>query len=473
MTPRVRFSPSPTGPFHVGGARTALFNWLFARGHGAEFLLRIEDTDPVRSSDEWLDGILDGLRWLGLDWDGDIVRQSERRPEHLRAAERLTEDGHAYWCDCTPEELERRIGPGGGYDGFCRDRGLGPSEDRVLRFRVPPGSTTVSDVIRGSARFNNNTIDDFVIVRRGGAPLFVLANAVDDLFQEITHVIRGEEHLPTTPKYILIRHALGFPEDPVFAHLPLLVNERRQKLSKRRDRVHLLEFRDLGYIAPAMVNYLALLGWSPPGDEEIETVERMAEQFELNDVSKSPAFFDVTKLQHFNAHYLRVLDAAEFTSVACDWMSAHPVPWDGDRFDYEALVSLAPLVQTRVRILSEVPEMVAFLFQDPVDIDEAAWAKGVEGNTWSAAVLQEAAGVYERCPWTADALKDATMEIAERHELKLGKAQAPIRVATTGRTVGLPLFESLEVLGRERTEERLRSAIDRLAGAARPAPAPA
>src|SRR5687768_1334436 len=217
MPPRVRFSPSPTGPFHVGGARSALFNWLFARREGGAFLLRNEDTDPVRSEARWLEGILDGMRWLGMDWDEEIVHQSERRDAHIEAATQLYEGGHAYWCDCTPEQIEERKGPGGGYDGFCRDRGLEPSEERALRFRVPEGSTTVVDVIREQAVFENAVIDDFVIVRRGGHPIFVLANAVDDLFQEISHVIRGEEHLSTTPKYLLIRHALGRADDPVFA----------------------------------------------------------------------------------------------------------------------------------------------------------------------------------------------------------------------------------------------------------------
>src|SRR5688572_11602490 len=369
VPPRARFCPSPTGPFHVGGARTALFNWLFARGSGGKFLLRNEDTDPVRSSDVWLEGILEGMRWLGLDWDEEIVRQSERRDEHLAAAHRLIESGHAYWCDCTTEAIEARKGPGGGYDGFCRDRGLGPAEDHVIRSRVPDeGTTTVVDVIRDSATFENATIDDFVIVRRGGAPMFVLANAVDDDFQRVTHVIRGEEHLSTTPKYLLLRHALEMGDDPVFAHLPLLVNEQRQKLSKRRDKVSLLQFRDEGYVAEAMRNYLALLGWNPRDGEEITTVEKMIEQFRLEDVSRAPAFFDVQKLQHFNAHYIREMPEAEFAEAARPFMEA-AVPG----FDTERFAQVAPLAQTRVKTLAEVPDLLAFLFTDDVTIDEPSW----------------------------------------------------------------------------------------------------
>ena len=457
VPPRVRFAPSPTGPFHVGGARTALFNWLFARHEQGEFLLRNEDTDPVRSSDEWLDGILDGLRWLGMDWDGEIVRQSERRAEHVAAAEKLIETGHAYWCDCTPEQIEQRKGPGGGYDNHCRDRGLGPGLDRVVRFRVPDeGTTTVVDLVRGNAAFENALIDDFIIVRRGGAPMFVLANVVDDDFMAITHVVRGEEHLSTTPKYLLMRQALGLGEDPVFAHLPLLVNEKRQKLSKRRDKVQLLQFRDEGYLAEAMSNYLALLGWAPREGEEIQPLEGMVPQFRLEDVSRAPAFFDIQKLQHVNAEYIRALPEHEFVERTRSWVEAL------EGFDPDLYVRVAPLAQTRVKLLSEVPELVAFLFAEPLAIDEASWEKAIEKNEWSADVLRGAAEVYADTAWEAEALKDATLALAERHDLKLGKAQAPIRVATMGRTVGLPLFESLEALGRDRALARIARALDRV-----------
>ena len=451
MPPRVRFAPSPTGPFHVGGARTALFNWMFARRENGEFVLRNEDTDPVRSSDEWLDGILDGLRWLGLDWDEEIVRQSERRAEHVAAAERLLGSGHAYWCDCTPQQIEERKGPGGGYDGFCRDRGLGPADEHVVRFRVPDeGTTTVVDLIRGDAGFENALIDDFVIVRRGGAPMFVLANVIDDDFQRITHVVRGEEHLSTTPKYLLIRQALGLGDDPVFAHLPLLVNEKRQKLSKRRDKVQLLQFRDEGYLAEAMRNYLALLGWAPRDGEEIQPVERMIPQFRLEDVSRAPAFFDIQKLRHVNGEYIRALPAAEFLALARGWV-------DGEGWE-----ALAPLAQTRVEVLSELPGMLQFL-RERIDPDEASWEKAIVKNEWSGDVLRDALAVYPDTAWEAEPLKDATLSLGERRGLKLGKAQAPIRVAVTGRTVGLPLFESLEVLGRDETIARIERALERIA----------
>jgi glutamyl-tRNA synthetase len=459
VPPRARFCPSPTGPFHVGGARTALFNWLFARREGGQFLLRNEDTDPIRSSEVWLEGILDGLRWLGMEWDEEIVHQSQRREAHLEAATKLLDAGHAYWCDCTPEAIEARKGPGGGYDGFCRDRGLGPSDDHVIRFRVPDdGTTTVVDVVRDAATFENATIDDFVIVRRGGAPMFVLANVVDDDFQKVTHVIRGEEHLSTTPKYLLIRHALGLTDDPVFAHLPLLVNEKRQKLSKRRDKVQLLEYRDEGYLPEAMRTYLALLGWSPGGDEEIIPVEEMIERFRLEDVSRAPAFFDVQKLQHFNAHFIREMPSDEFVATATRWVEHRVEGFDGDLF-----AQVAPLAQTRVKLLSEIADMVDFLFVDEPELEDASWEKAVAKNEWSEDVLRGALEAFAGCAWEAETLKDTTLAIGERHGLKLGKAQAPIRVAVTGRTVGLPLFESLEALGRERALARIERALARLA----------
>ena len=459
VTPRARFCPSPTGPFHVGGARTALFNWLFARREQGRFLLRNEDTDPVRSEERWLEGILDGLRWLGLDWDEDIVHQSQRRDAHLAAAEQLVASGHAYWCDCTPEAIQERKGPGGGYDGFCRDRGLEPADDRVVRFRVPDeGTTTVIDIVRDRATFENATIEDFVIVRRGASPMFVLANVVDDDFQKVTHVIRGEEHLSTTPKYLLIRQALGLTDDPVFAHLPLLVNEKRQKLSKRRDKVQLLQYRDEGYLPEAMRNYLALLGWSPRDGEEITTVERMVEQFRLEDVSRAPAFFDEVKLRHFNGHYIREMSAEAFAEAARPF-TEHAV----ERFDPELFAQVAPLAQTRVDLLSEVPDLLGFLFATTVDFDEASWEKAIVKNEWSADVLRDARATYsDGVAWQAEPLKDATAALGEKHGLKLGKTQAPIRVAVTGRTVGPPLFESLEALGREETLARIDGALARI-----------
>src|SRR4051812_30180004 len=290
---RVRFAPSPTGYLHVGGARSALFNWLFARKEGGAFLLRIEDTDTERNREEWVAGLMSSLRWLGLQWDEPPVRQSERASLYSDAAARLIETGAAYYCDCTPEQVQERAKARGGkpgYDGFCRDRGLGPGEGRALRFRTPDeGTTSFVDLIRGEPSFANADLEDFVLLRSNGTPTFLLANAVDDHDMGITHVIRGEEHVNGTPKYLLIRDALGLEGRPVFAHLPLLVNEKRQKLSKRRDDVAVEDYRSRGYLPEAMANYLATLGWGPPDGVEIRPVDEIISLFDLSSVTKASA----------------------------------------------------------------------------------------------------------------------------------------------------------------------------------------
>jgi glutamyl-tRNA synthetase len=457
--PRLRFAPSPTGYFHVGGARTALYNWLHARQHGGELILRIEDTDTERNKEEWVDGILSAMRWLGLDWDGEPVRQSARTAMYVDAARRLYEAGLAYACDCTREQVEARTrgNKTPGYDGFCRDRGLPLEEGYALRFRTPDtGTTTVIDLIRGTPTFEHSTIEDFVLLRSNGSPMFILANVVDDADLGITHVVRGEEHLSNTPKAVLLWEALDPARPlPVFAHIPLLVNEKRQKLSKRRDPVALELYRDQGFLPEPMRNYLALLGWAPDDGREVLSLDELLAEFRLEDVNNSPAFFDVQKLTHFNAEHIRSLPVAEFIAVAQPWAD------DIAGFDPAAFATMAPLVQERVKTLSEVPQYVDFLFLDEPVFDDTAWAS-IAGKDTSAAILDDAIAEYPSAAWEATALHDLTLAIGGRHGLKLGKAQAPIRVAVTGRTVGPPLFESLVVLGRDRTLTRLRAARDRL-----------
>jgi glutamyl-tRNA synthetase len=456
---RVRFSPAPTGFLHVGGARTALFNWLYARHTGGTFILRIEDTDAALSRDELITGIERSLRWLGIDWDEGPFRQSERVELYAKAAHRLLTDGLAYFCDCTREQIDARTGGSSGYDGFCRDRRL---TGGAIRFRSPDeGSAVVHDLIRGDVVFDHTAVDDFVIVRSDGSAGFLLANAVDDVDMDITHVIRGEDLLPATPKVLLLRAALGGGDPPVYAHLPLIVNERRQKLSKRRDDVAVEEYRARGYLPDAMRNYLALLGWSPGGDREIVPVEEMIAEFDVVDVKPSPAFFDVEKLDAVNGEYIRALPVATFVRESLPWLESDP-PWPPERFDLAVFEAVAPLVQLRVRSLSQVPAMVDFLFLEAPVIEPDAWAKVVAGLAVAPALLADVIAAYEVTAWEATPLHAATAEVAGRHGLKLAKAQAPIRVAVTGRTVGLPLFESLHVLGRARTLERLLAARNRL-----------
>ena len=459
----MRFAPSPTGFLHVGSARAALFNWMFARHEGGTMALRIEDTDPARSRDDLIEGIERTLRWLGLDWDGEPLRQSQRMHLYREAADRLTAGGLTYWCDCTREAVVARSGSStAGYDGYCRDRGLEPGPGTALRLRTPDdGETVVHDVIRGEVHFEHATLEDFVVLRAGGAPTFLLANAVDDADMGVTHVIRGEDLLASTPKALLLRRALGAGDDPVFAHLPLLVDETRRKLSKRRHAVAVEEYEEKGYLPEAMRNYLALLGWTPPGGEEIAPIDEMVAAFRLDQVNKSPAFFDRQKLDHVNAEYIRALPVATFVRESLPWLE-EDAPWPPERFDLSMFEAVAPLVQERVRTLGEVPAVVDFLYLEEPDIDPGSWEKGVLRLPQAAAVLDGALAAYAGSQWDPAALHDATLAVGKSLGLKLGKAQAPIRVAVTGRTVGPPLFESLHVLGRERTLERLRAARARI-----------
>lgn len=465
-TPRFRFAPSPTGFLHVGNARAALFNWLEARRVGGEMLLRVEDTDRERSSSELVANVLESLTWLGIDWDGEIVLQADNLGAHRAAAQRLLDEGRAYWCDCTGEQVQDRARERGGppgYDGFCRDRGLTQSDETALRFRTPDeGTTAFTDLVRGEVSFENATIEDFVLLRSNGLPVFLLSNALDDAAMGITHVVRGEDHVPGTPKYLLLREALGLGRPEAFAHLPLLVNEQRKKLSKRKDAVSVAEFRAAGYLPEAMVNYLALLGWGPKDGIEVRPLAEIRELFRLEDVTPSPAFFDVKKLQSFNADHIRALSVAEFRDRVRPFLSSGEAA--------AALEPLAGLVQERVRLLTEVEPMIAFLLDEPLDVDDAAWEKAMAKGKAAPEMLDATSRrLDELAAWDAAAIRAAVESAATEVGLvnaegqpQLSKAQAPIRVATTGRSVGPPLFESLEVLGRDRTLARLRAARARL-----------
>jgi glutamyl-tRNA synthetase len=455
---RVRFAPSPTGYFHVGSARTALFNWLFARREGGVFVLRIEDTDQERGREEWVEGILSAMSWLGLVPDEGPYRQSERREAYQAAIEKLWAGGFLYACSCTRAEVEERTKgrPTPGYDGHCRELGL-PRQANALRFRVPDsGATVVHDVVRGEVEFPHGAIEDFVVAKSSGDPLFVLANVVDDIDMRITHVIRGEDLLPSTPKAVLVWRALMGPDSPlpIYAHLPMLVNEKRQKLSKRRDPVALEAYREQGYLPEAMVNYLALLGWSHPSGREILSVKEMVESFRLEDVNHAPAFFDVAKLTHMNAEYIRSMSVEGFVQACRPWLEPPRACWRAERFDPEVFRRIAPLVQERVSTLSEVPSMVDFIFLEDPPIDEEQLAS-LRKDERALVVLEKAIELYADCDWSSVSLHELTRDLAESLGMKLAKAQAPIRLALTGRRVGPPLFESMELVGRDETLRRL------------------
>jgi glutamyl-tRNA synthetase len=494
-TPRLRIAPSPTGYFHMGGARTALFNWLFARQHQGVFVLRIEDTDEERNRTEWNDGIIRALDWLGMHPDEGPYLQSEQGPLHQVAIEALWSSGALYACGCTRAEIDARTAvraaagdPTPGYDGHCRDLGLPRGEGRALRFRTrDEGSTVVSDLVRGEVEFPNRTTEDFICVKGNGKPLFALANVVDDRTMGITHVFRAEEHLPNTPKQIMLWHALNEATStdlplPTYAHLPLLVNEQGKKISKRRDPVAVEMYREQGYLPEAVRNYLALLGWSP-GEEEKISLQTMIDTFRIENVQKSPAFFDIKKLTHINGVYIRDLPVEQFIAESKPWVDPRPGEWtpgawrdpDGgtveatgplwaaERFDPEVFARMAALVQERVSTLSEVPAMVDFLFLEDPPIDPDSWQKAIGRDELAPLILRDAVAVYGVCEWTRDELHRTTAEIGEAHGRALGKAQAPVRVAVTGKRVGPPLFESLEVLGRDETVRRLTVAIHKLA----------
>jgi len=464
--PRYRFAPSPTGFFHVGGARTALYNWALAKRQGGTFVLRIEDTDEARNRPEWTQGIIDALAWIGIHREDPTFEgpyfQSEYAEAHVAAAEQLYRNGHAYYCDLTSEQIQERAKASGkpGYDGYSRDRGLEPGPGRVLRFRVPEGVTIVDDLVRGRVEFQNDTIEDFVLLRGNGSPMFLLANVVDDASMRISHVVRAEEHLPNAPKQQLLWQALGHAP-PTWAHVPVLVNEQRKKLSKRRDKVALEQYRDEGYLAAAMINYLMTLGWAPQGETEIVPWSRIQDEFRLEDVNHSPAFFDLKKLAAFNGEYVRMLSVDEFVDACRPWLHGEAVPWSPEQFDESVFRAMAELVQTRIVTLADVPALVDFMFLDVPIVDEVAWTKTF-ASAEAAAMLAGARISFESVEWTSESLKAATEECGTALGLKLGKAQAPVRVAVTGRTVGPPLFEALELLGRETVLARLDAARHRL-----------
>jgi glutamyl-tRNA synthetase len=472
--PRTRIAPAPSGSIHVGNARTALYNWLFARHNEGTFVLRVEDTDAKRATQEAYEAVLEDLRWLGLDWDegpqvgGDAgpYRQSERADHYDAATQRLLDSGDAYRCFCTSEELaERRSRARAerrppGYDGHCRD--LTPeriaqyeAEGRAhaFRFKVPALRTiTFTDVVRGDIATATAQIPDFVINRSDGSPTYILATAVDDAEMGITHIVRGEDLIAATPRQLLIREALGVTEVPVFAHLPLLVDDKGRPLSKRWGDVAVSAYRAQGFLPAAMVNYLALLGWSYDDHTNIFSLVELVERFTLERVARNPAAFDVTKLEWLNQHYIKEMDPAALAREIQGFCVAAGLDASGPE-SVEVLERVAPLLSERIKRLTEAPPMVAFLF-GPVTPDDKA-AKAVSGNE---SYLTEAAERLEELgSWEAAGIEGTLRALAEQRELKPRKAFQPIRAAVTGTLVSPPLFESMEILGRDQTLARLRS----------------
>ena len=464
-TPRVRFAPAPTGYLHVGSARSALFNWLFARRYGGQFILRIEDTDESKKSQEFVDAIVEPLRWLGLDWDEGPFFQSERRVAHDLAIQQLVDSGQAYFCDLSAADSQRlstEAGLRAGYHGWSRDRGVADAAGVVVRFRVPDeGSTVVDDLIRGRVKIAHDTLDDFVIRRGDGSPTFFLANAVDDHDMEITHVIRGEDLLNTTPKVKLLWEALGYGRLPQYAHLPLLVNEQRKKLAKRRDSVALSDFVSQGFLPEAMLNYLAFLGWGAPDEVEIRPLGEIVELFSLEAVNKSSAFFDLVKLAHVNQVYIKALSAAEFAQTVASWLPAH--------YDLAVVEALAPELQQRISTLSEAASWLDWIFVDEIDdYDSKAWQRAMVKGRAAPTVLVELGEVLSGVPFDdPEHLRSAVLGVGDRLSEQIGArvmSQAPLRVALTGSGAGIPLWEAMTHLGKEKTLLRIAAAHKRLSG---------
>lgn len=465
-------APSPTGYLHVGSARTALFNWLYARHKGGTFILRVDDTDRKRSSVEFETEILASIHWLGLDWDEGIevggphgtYRQSDRLDRYRVVAEELVESGAAYYDDRAAEELDalrERARQEKKHPGHYIRRPEKEFDDGVIRLAVPQeAAVEFDDLIRGSVGFEARDLDDFVILRSDGTPTYHLASTVDDVDYEITHVARGEDLLPSTPKHILLIRALGQTE-PAYAHLPLLLGTDGKKLSKRHGATAIADYRTQGFLPEAFFNYLAILGWSPDGETTIFSREQAIESFELADVSKNPATFDPAKLEWMNGEYIRALGAGEFSELVRPHVQ-ESVGRELDEDEWERFEEIAPLVQERTKLLPEAGEQVTFLFAAIDGYDEKSWKKVMTKDTVPAVLERGLERLSALESWDTEDIESTLREIPDELGIGAGKAFQPLRVAITGSSVSPPLFESIAALGREPTLERIERARQEL-----------
>jgi len=477
---RVRFAPSPTGYLHVGGARTALFNWLFARNRGGVFVLRIEDTDRMRSTEESTGGILSSMRWLGLDWDegpsvgGDYEPyfQMQRLPFYQAVTEQLLEQGKAYHCYCSQQELESRRkaalaeGKAPGYDRRCRylsleERAALEAEGRkpAVRFAMPlEGETVVDDLIHGQVRFKNEQLDDLVIMKADGVPTYNFAVVVDDMLMKISHVIRADEHLANTPRQIRIYEALGYPL-PKFAHVSMILGEDRTKLSKRHGATSLGDYRDSGYLPEAMFNFLALLGWAYDDKTEIMNREEIVERFSLEKVNPAPAVFSKDKLDWMNGVYVRNLKADDLAARLLPLLEKA-----GLKADEETVLRLVPLIQERIKVLADAVNLVGFFFQEELSCEPKLLVGKRMNAAESLEALKRVREVLDQLPaFDEETLETCLRDLAIQLELKAGQLFGIIRVAVTGKKVAPPLFGTMSILGKERVMSRIEMAERALA----------
>lgn len=461
-----RFAPSPTGFLHIGGARTALFNWLYARAHGGRMLLRIEDTDRERSTQAAVDAILDGLSWLGLDWDGEPISQFARAPRHRAMAEQLVADGRAYYCFATPQELDemraraRAEGRPPRYDGRWRDRDPAeapPGARGVIRIRAPlDGETVVEDKVQGTVRFPNKDLDDFVLLRSDGTPTYMLAVVVDDHDMGVTHIIRGDDHLTNAGRQTLIYRALGW-QVPVMAHIPLIHGPDGAKLSKRHGALGAEAYRAMGYLPEALRNYLVRLGWAH-GDDEIMSTEQMIAWFGFEGMSRGAARFDIAKLQALNGHYIRNADddylLARLIDILPQVEGGAAIAARLDDRTRAQLLAAMPGLKERARTLVELIDGARFIFAErPLAMDERAAAILDDGGRATLAALLPL--LRALADWSAPAAERVVRDYAERNAIRLGQAAQPLRAALTGRAASPPVFDVMAVLGRDETLARL------------------
>ena len=463
---RVRFAPSPTGHLHIGGVRTALFNWLFARHEKGVFILRIEDTDRERSTPEAIQAILDGLKWVGLDWDEGPIYQSARLALYKEHAERLMAEGKAYFCYCTEEELETRRTAALArkelpkYDGRCRRRS-GPVPSGIspaVRFMAPQtGQTTVDDLIKGQVTFDNAQLDDLIILRSNGLPTYNFGAVVDDVVMRITHVIRGDDHLNNTPRQILLYRALGY-DPPQFGHLPMILGPDKVKLSKRHGATSVLEYQEAGYLPEALVNYLVRLGWSY-GDQEVFAVPEMIEKFTLDRINKAPAAFDPEKLLWLNSHYLKHTDVKRVADLLVPFLRRQGLLAAHGQPDQTWLERLVKAFRERSRTLLEMAQHAAPYCQDSIAVNSEAATKFLTVALKPA--FTKLITALDQVPsFEHDELERAFKSVIAETGLSMGKLAQPVRVALTGNTASPGIFEVMMLLGRQRTVARLKKAID-------------
>ena len=456
---RTRFAPSPSGYLHIGGARTALFNWLHARHNNGKFILRIEDTDVARSTRESVDAIFEALEWLGIDYDEGPFFQSERSDIYKEHLEKLVESGHAYYCTCSPEEVqamrERAKETGGKpkYDGTCRDKGLKKTEGAVIRFKSPLiGTTVLEDIVKGSIAFQNAELDDFVIQRSDGMPTYNFAVVIDDITMNINTVLRGDDHVMNTPKQILIYKALGAAL-PTFGHLPMVLGADRSRLSKRHGAMSSTAYRDMGYLPDAVLNYLVRLGWSL-GDEEFFTREDLVQKFNIDNIGKAAGIFNPEKLTALNADHIQATPPEKLAPHLLPFLKEKGYPAENDQY----LREIIPTLNTRSKTLIEMADGAEFYYQDDVEFEEKAAKKFLKANVLEPfAMLKDKFAAMD--DFSQESQEAVFTEIMEKFDLKFGKIAQPLRVALTGKTVSPGIFEIIKVLGKDRVLPRLEKAV--------------